>query len=363
MGYDTCGRSVDVGQPTALDRIVRKGLAVAKAVYLLAEANYKLIYPEYVRSTIEALLGSPAPYLTKEAIGNDPGLLQDTEIIFSGWGAVEMDARFLEAAPGLKIVFYGAGSIRGVVTEAFWERNLRITSSYAANAIAVADFTLSQILFALKGGWQFAGWMKEAKGDYSGRRQMAQEIPGIYGSTVGIVSLGMIGRGVCERLAAFGLNIVAYDPFISREEADRLGVELCSLEDVFRRADVVSLHTPLLPETIGMITGEHIASLKKWATFINTSRGAIVREPEMIEVLGQRPDLQAVLDVTHPEPPHRDSPLFALPNVVLTPHISGATSPRDIARMGSFVADDLKRYLQGEPLKWEITRERARYMA
>lgn len=333
------------------------------AVYLLEESSYKLIYPDDVRNTIESLIGKPVPYLTREAIKTTPGLLEDTEIVFSGWGAVEMDSRFLEHAPDLKIVFYGAGSIRGVVTDAFWERGLRITSAYAANAVSVADYTLSQILFALKGGWQFSRWMKETKGNYTDRPPMALEIPGIYGSTAGIVSLGMIGRSVCERLAAFGVNLIAYDPFVADEEADKLGVELCSLEEVFQRADVVSLHAPWLPATEGMVTGAHISSMKKWATFINTSRGAIVRESEMIGMLGQRPDLQAVLDVTYPEPPHRDSRLFELPNVVLTPHISGATSSRDIARMGCLVADELKRYLQGKPLKWEITRERARNMA
>jgi phosphoglycerate dehydrogenase-like enzyme len=173
----------------------------------------------------------------------------------------------------------------------------------------------------------------------------------------------MIGRYVCERLKPFDLNVIAYDPFVSKEEAAILNVELCTLEEVFHRADVVSLHTPWLKETEGLITGEHIHSMKKWASFINTSRGAIVREPEMVEVLRQRSDLQAVLDVTFPEPPLPGSLLYSLPNVVLTPHISGASSKKDIARMGSFAAEELRLYLNGEPLKWEITREKAQIMA
>jgi phosphoglycerate dehydrogenase-like enzyme len=335
---------------------------VAKAIYLMKEDMYELIYPANVRNQIETLIGSPVPHLTEESLPDKLMLLQETEIIFSGWGGVVMDEEFLKAAPKLKAVFYGSGSIKHIVSEAFWERNIRITSSYAANAIAVADYTLSQILFALKGGWHLSRMMKGEQA-FPQDRNMLGEISGIYDSTVGIISLGMIGRYVCERLKSFDLNVIAYDPYASKEEAAKLNVELCTLEEVFHRADVVSLHTPWLKETEGLITGEHIHSMKKWASFINTSRGAIVREPEMVEVLRQRSDLQAVLDVTFPEPPLPGSLLYSLPNVILTPHISGASSKKDIARMGSFAAEELRLYLNGEPLKWEITREKAQIMA
>ena len=96
---------------------------------------------------------------------------------------------------------------------------------------------------------------------------------------------------------------------------------------------MVSLHTPWLKETEGFVTGTHIASLKPYATFINTSRGAVVREEELVAVLQQRPDLVVVLDVTCPEPPSPDSPLYSLPNVILTPHIAGSVGT-ECQRMG-----------------------------
>jgi phosphoglycerate dehydrogenase-like enzyme len=139
-------------------------------------------------------------------------------------------------------------------------------------------------------------------------------------------------------------------------------VELCSIEDVFRRADVVSLHTPWLKETEGLITGAHFAAMKPGATFINTARGAVVREDEMIQVLKQRPDLFAVLDVTYPEPPEPGSPLYSLPNVVLTPHIAGAMGT-ECRRMGCLVVEELQRYLNGEALQWAINRQQAAVMA
>ena len=141
-----------------------------------------------------------------------------------------------------------------------------------------------------------------------------------------------------------------------------MGVERVSLEELFARSDIISLHTPWLPATEGLITGELLASMKLNATLINTSRGAIVREQEMIAVLRQRPDLWAVLDVVYPEPPVPSSPLYELPNVVLTPHIAGSMQD-ECRRMGQYVIGELKRYLAGEPLKWGLTKERAARMA
>ncbi len=263
------------------------------------------------------------------------------------------------------MVFYGAGSVRSIVSDAFWERGCRITSAYAANAVPVAEYTLSQILFSLKRGWYYVLESKK-RGGYVQKSGISGGLspfmPGAYRSTVGIVSLGMIGRLVCEHLRRFDVQVLAYDPFCSDAEAAELGVKLCSLEELFRRSDVVSLHTPWLKETEGMITGDHVAAMKENATFINTSRGAVVREGEMTAVLRERSDIYAVLDVTYPEPPEAGSPLFSLPNVVLTPHIAGSMAG-ECRRMGRYMVDELKRYQNDEPLKWEITREKAGKMA
>jgi phosphoglycerate dehydrogenase-like enzyme len=172
----------------------------------------------------------------------------------------------------------------------------------------------------------------------------------------------MVGRRVCELLKPFDVKVIAYDPYVRKETADELGVELCSLDEVFLRSDVVSLHTPWLKETEKMIKGKHFMMMKSGASFINTARGAVVHEEEMIEVLAKRQDLQAVLDVTWPEPPKVGSPLYTLPNVVLTPHIAGSMDG-ECRRMGRYMVDELKRYINGEPLKWSITKEKAAILA
>ena len=156
--------------------------------------------------------------------------------------------------------------------------------------------------------------------------------------------------------------MVAYDPYVTPEEARVLGVDLMPWRICLRRRRLFRYTRRWLPETEGMILGSHLASMKRNATLINTSRGAVVREAEMVEVLEERPDLWAVLDVTHPEPPEPGSRLYDLPNVVLTPHIAGSLGS-ECRRMGRLVVDELRRYVAGEPLEYEITRERAALLA
>lgn len=328
-----------------------------KGLYIMNENTFSMIYGQKEQEEIKKLVDIYEKLQTPEAIKINPGILKEAEVIFTGWGGPLMDKDFLDCAVRLKTVFYGAGSIKSVVTDEFWNRGVRITSAYAANAVPVAEFTLSQILFSLKCGWHFAIEVKLRK-KYVPR----DFVHGVYGSTVGIISLGMIGARVCEMLKGFDVKVVAYDPYASPELASSLNVSLCSLEEVFQRADVVSLHTPWLKETEGLITGKHIASMKQNAVLINTSRGAVVRENEMLEVLQKRPDLYAVLDVTYPEPPDEGSLLYTLPNVILTPHIAGSMG-RECQRMGRYMVDELQRFAAGKPLKWEINRERAAIMA
>ena len=327
------------------------------ALYILDTAAYGQIYGPAEQAVIASqvqLLGEP---LTRHQCAAHPDQLRAVECIFSGWGAPVLDDHFLAAAPKLQAVFYGAGSIRGVVTDAFWNRGIVITSAYAANAIPVVEYTLAIILLSLKHFWRHAAAAKNR--DFTSRSIPA---PGAYRSTVGVVSLGMIGRQVCDRLRGHDVQVLAYDPFATPAQAAALNAELCPLEELFRRADVVTVHTPWLKETEGLITGAHVVAMKPGATLINTARGAVMREAELIAVLQRRPDLQAVLDVTHPEPPAPESPLYALPNVVLTPHIAGSMD-NECHRLGNYMVEELRRYLAGQPLRWQITQALAAKLA
>jgi phosphoglycerate dehydrogenase-like enzyme len=187
-------------------------------------------------------------------------------------------------------------------------------------------------------------------------------MPGAFGSRVGLLSYGVIARQTRERLRALEVEVLVYDPYLSDRDATGEGVRRAGLDEVFSTCDVVSVHTPLIPETVGLIGERQLEQMKPGAVFLNTARGEIVNERELIAVLTRRPDLQAVLDVTAPEPPFPESPLYTLPNVVLTPHIAGSVG-RECLRLGHAMADEFERYLAGSDLRWEITAERSALLA
>ncbi len=331
-----------------------------KSLFLLDDSALEKIYGPEEWKQIEDMVEIIGEPQTSDSIKRNYPLLEETEIIFSGWGMVTMDEEFLSHAPRLEAVFYGAGSLRGFMTEAFWERGITITSSYAANAVPVAEFCAAGLILGLKQAPFFmsrlAGGCRE---DFS---QGGTTIHGAYGSTVGLVSLGMIGKHVLKLMKNYDVNILVYSQSMTAERAREEGVESVSLEELFRRSDAISIHTANLPETRGMIRGELIGSMKPHAVLINTSRGAVIEEERMIDVLKERPDLTAMLDVTDPEPPADGSPLYTLPNVFLTPHIAGSLE-RECRRMGQYAIDDCRRYLAGKPLAYGIDKKTFERMA
>ncbi len=328
-----------------------------KGLYIMHKHLFESVYTAENRKQIEKNVDIYSRPLDAEDIKNNPQILNDADLIFTGWGPPVMDKRFLDNAHNLKAVFYGAGSVKEMVTPHFWSRGIKLTSAYAANAVPVAEFTLSQIIFSLKCGWKHMDLIREKR---SFPKRLP--VPGAYKSTVGIISLGMIGRALISLLKSFDLDIIAYDPFCSASDAGKLGVTLVSLEKLFSESDVVSLHTPWLKETEGMIDGKLLKLMKKGSTFINTARGAVVNEKEMVEVLSVRTDITALLDVTWPEPPVEGSPLYSMENIRLTPHIAGSLG-EECARMGYYMVEELSLYMRGDEFKWNITEEKAATLA
>lgn len=343
-----------------------------RALFILNEESYKKIYGPDELTRVASHINVISTPLTIEQIKENPEILNECNIILSGWGGPCIDKWFLDKAPKLEAVFYGAGSIRGIVTPEFWESGIPITSSWAANAVPVAEYTLAQIILCLKNTYNLHNlYTKEYPARvvpsklqesiyhdmYKRRRAF-----GAYRTVVGIISLGMIGRLVCKLLKNTDVEIVAYDPYVSKEYAMELGVRLVPLDELFKISNVVSLHAPWLPETENMICGNHFELMRRGASFINTARGAIVNEIEMIEVLKLRKDITAVLDVTYPEPPEADSELFNMSNVFLTPHIAGSMDD-ECRRMGAYAVDEMVRFLEGKKLKYQISEKQFKTMA
>lgn len=324
-----------------------------KTIFLLNEPSYPLIYPNPLPDELGRRTNLIGPVLTAANWRTASAEARQAEAIFSGWGMAKVDEEFLDFFPRLKIIFYGAGTIRNFATEAMWDRGIRVTTSARANAESVTEFTLAQILLSLKRAWSQALAFREASVE-----PMAGVSSGNVGSTVGLISLGVIGRLVAERLQCYQHKVIAYDPFVAPEAAAALNVELVSLNELFTRADVVSCHTPLLDSTREMLQREHFVAMKRGATFINTARGGVVDEDALCAVLAERADLFALLDVTQRDDPEPESLLRSLPNVLVTPHIAGCIGP-ECRRMGQLMVEELDRYLAGEPLLYELDRKRA----
>ncbi len=285
--------------------------------------------------------------------------LAGAELLITCWGAPPLTAEVLAAAPRLRAVVHAAGSVKHHITPACWERGLRVTSAAAANALPVAEYTLAAILLAGKNVLPAARRYRELRAPHDWRAELAGH--GNYRRCVGIVGASRIGRRVIELLRPFDLEVLLFDPYADAGTAARLGAEQVGLDELCARSRIVSVHAPELPATRHMIGAAQLAAMPDGATLINTSRGSLIDGDALLpELVSGR--LNAVLDVTEPEVPPASSPLYDLPNVLLTPHVAGSLGD-EIHRLADFALDEVARYASGLPFADPVTPEDLARMA
>ncbi|MCC5807605.1 MAG: hydroxyacid dehydrogenase [Opitutales bacterium] len=321
-----------------------------EAIYSLGAGAFRMIYSESEQAQIAEMFGSPPPLVLPQEIGATSHDLSGVRFLFSGWGSPPADDKLFAALPSLELILYGAGATDHLTTDRLKNSRVRLTSAIAINAIPVAEFTFACIIFGLKNVVHLAARR------YGRRTYDSSGLPpfrGAYRTRVGLVSLGYIGRLVAEKLRSVDVELVAYDPFVSPDAAARSGAKLVGLDELFASCDVVSLHTPLNEKTKGMFTRGLFDRMKEGATLINTARARLIRAGDLEAFLTARPDVQAFIDVTYPEPLPEDSPLWDLPNTFLTPHIAGSFG-NECYRMGRAMIGECKRYLAREPLEYEV---------
>ncbi|MFB7223406.1 hydroxyacid dehydrogenase [Streptomyces sp. NPDC002596] len=271
--------------------------------------------------------------------------LAEAEVLLTCWGATPLTAEVLDGAPRLRAVVHAAGSVKHHITDACWERGIAVTSAAGANALPVAEFTLAAILFAGKRVLQSAQRYAALRTDHDWLKELAGS--GNYRRTVGIIGASRIGRRVIELLHPFDLDVLLYDPYVDAAEAARLGARLAALDELCARSSVVSVHAPQLPETHHLIGAAQLAAMATGTTLINTARGSLIDEDALLAEL-RSGRLHAVLDVTDPELPPALSPLYELPNVLLTPHIAGSQGD-ELHRMADRALDEMERFASGLP--------------
>lgn len=274
----------------------------------------------------------------------------DVELLIAGWGAPCLDARALDRMPKLRGVVYTAGSVRGVMTDEAYARGIRISSAAATNALPVAEFTLVSILFAGKRVLEISSEYRRTRDFRPPSTQVRTDRWGNFGLRVGIISASKIGRRVIELLRPFDVEVLLWDPTLTD---DIPGATRMPLDELLATSDVVSIHAPTLPETVGLIGRRELSLMRDGATLINTARGILIDQDALVAELHNH-RLHAILDVTNPDQLPANHPLFDAPNVLLTPHIAGSQG-NELRRLGDAALDEVRRFARDVPFVHDVS--------
>ncbi|MBR6745052.1 MAG: hydroxyacid dehydrogenase [Clostridia bacterium] len=306
--------------------------------------NIDAVYSSELQAKLKSELTFLAPVKSEAELEARKEELQTVDYIFSTWGMLPLTKeQILTYFPNLKSVFYAAGTVQAFARP-FLELGISVHSAWKANGIPVAEVTVSEILLADKG---FFHRRVRSRSEWD-NRDPEYRYPGNYGTKVGILGAGMIGARVIELLRPFELELYVFDPFLSDERAEALGVKKASLEEIFENCHIVSNHLANKPETVGIIRRDLLARMGEYAVFINTGRGAQVDTAALVDEMRAHPYRMAILDVTDPEePPKEGNPLYGLDNVILTPHIAGSIG-YETHRLADFMYEEYRAVAQGK---------------
>ena len=323
-----------------------------QALLVMDPATFALQFQEPQLARLRSLVELADPVSTDDL--DAPRVrrrLREVDVLLTSWGCPRLTSDRLADAPRLRAIFHCAGSVRTFVTDEVWRRGILVTSAADENAVPVAEFTLAAVIFAGKKAPFLAQDARKHRDDLSyvtRRGELSNR-----GRTVGVVGFSRVGRRVVERLRSMEAAVLVADPYADAAEVAAAGARLVELPELLRASDVLTLHVPELPATRHLIGAEELALLPDSATVINTARGAVL-DTAALERECAAGRLDAILDVTEPEPLPADSVLYDLPNVMITPHIAGSLGA-ETRRMSDSALDELERHLAGQPPRSAIT--------
>jgi D-3-phosphoglycerate dehydrogenase len=264
----------------------------------------------------------------------------DALVVRSG---TKVTARVIEAAENLKVIGRAGVGVDNIDVEKATERGILVVNAPDGNSIAAAEHAIA-LMFAM------ARNVPKADASLSSGKWERKKFMGVEttGKTLGVVGMGRIGQHVARRARGLEMHVIAYDPYISSDLAEKMGVETCELDELLTQADFVTIHVPKAPSTIGMIGEREMALMKPTARLINCARGGIVDEEALVKALDDGQLAGAALDVFTTEPPPSDSPLLGHPNLVVTPHLGASTKEAQVA-VAYDVARQVVDILAGRP--------------
>ncbi len=300
----------------------------------------KIIVAEKISSAAVAELREPEwTVLTADQLdGKLPEHLESADALIVR-SAVQVDAALLTHAHKLRVVGRAGVGVDNIDLEAATHKGIAVMNTPGANAVAVAEHTLGMMLAMARHLCRADALMHAGKWD-----KKSLQGTELRGKTLGIIGLGRIGMEVARRARAFGMELIGHDPFVSVSIAKEQGIRLAALDEVFAAADYLTLHVGLTPQTVGMINSGSIAKMKKGVRLVNCARGELLNDADLAEALKTGQVAAAAIDVFAEEPP-KDSPLLALGNVILTPHVGGSTHEAQEA-VGVQIAQQVKEYLK-----------------
>ncbi|WP_431279561.1 hydroxyacid dehydrogenase [Leifsonia poae] len=282
----------------------------------------------------------------------DAATLAEIDVLITGWGSPQIGRAELAAMPRLGAIVHAAGTVKDHLDDEAWDRGIRVTSAASANAYPVAEYTLAMILLA---GKRVPDYIRRYAADPALYEESPNPEIGNFNRTVGIVGASRVGRRVIELLQPFDVEVLLYDPYLSADDAVHTAARQVTLDELFATSTIVSIHAPLLPETVGMVGPDQLALLPDGATVINTARAPIV-DQDALEAAVRERGLRAILDVTDPEPLPADHPLRALEGVVITPHVAGALGT-ELRRLGECARREVELFVAGKPAEHPVTKE------
>ena len=271
--------------------------------------------------------------------------VKGSEVIITSWSSPKISKEILDLCPDLKLVLHAAGSIKPIMSDEYVAKKIPISNSACAIGEGVAETALGFALSACKGFYQLNA--NTSKGLWGESRDLI--VKDFYDIKVGVISGGFVGRHMVKLLKNFHVDILMYDPILSKEQIEEIGATKVELNELMAESDVVTIHAPSIPATDNMINKDNLKLMKEGAVLINTARGSIINEADLIAEL-RRHRIFACIDVTNPEPPTPLNELRFMDNVVLTPHIAG-TVTNGLKRIALHVCEELERFNKGEKLK------------